>query len=324
MRDFLAVPRASADAVEHADWLELSALAVKGHSASLQDLVRAIHRSGTVDAVEEGDMGACMPDRGEEKSQAIGEAALAEIHDRNKSIGSDSGRYPFEIDHTGQLLRACDNAEESTYAFLLLLSLLEIDKDKVQADVDATRLFEELCASAAEVFFGGPHPMVKTRGFGFPRRNGPRSFAAAVDSLCTEMGEGRRHYKRDTLKDQKDAKLDLVVWRDFLDGRQGKLVGFAQCKTGRHWRDYLRDLQPKEFCRNWLREMPPVDFIRLYFVPNRIESNGWYEASSAAGILFDRCRILECATNIDSNVAKNCKKWTKQVFKNKLVKQNRN
>src|SRR4051794_17445400 len=50
MSNLLAVPKASEDPVEHADWLELRAIEAADRSASLTDLSREIARAGTTDA----------------------------------------------------------------------------------------------------------------------------------------------------------------------------------------------------------------------------------------------------------------------------------
>jgi len=60
------------------------------------------------------------------------------------------------------------------------------------------------------------------------------------------------------LHHQRDAKLDVVVWRPFpdgrADGRAGPVVGFGQCATGRGWAAKLHELQRRAFAALWLRE----------------------------------------------------------------------
>lgn len=186
------------------------------------------------------------------------------------------------------------------------------------------KLFEEICARAIERYLGGDDRKRKTGGqdsvrahvFGFPRRLLPKGFAAAVDKLCAEIGEGSGHRKHSRVPNQKDGKLDIVAWRDFEDGRRGKLIAFGQCATGAKWREkYLELPPPAKWCGLWMRELPWVDPIRSFFVPHRIEYEAyWEEACSYGGILFDRCRIAQLTTQLDGDVADRLAGWSKYVL----------
>jgi len=39
--------------------------------------------------------------------------------------------------------------------------------------------------------------------------------------------------------------------------------------------------------------MPPVPPVRLFFISESLLRNQWYEFTAEAGILFDRCRIMD-------------------------------
>ena len=70
-----------------------------------------------------------------------------------------------------------------------------------------------------------------------------------------------------------DGKLDLmVVWRKFSDGRPGVLAGFAQCKTGIHWRDHLAKLEPAAFSGKFMRQQLIVSPLKDLYGP---EPNCW-------------------------------------------------
>src|SRR5207249_864771 len=118
--------------------------------------------------------------------------------------------------------------EESVYLFLLLLS--KFGKDAGPSGIDAACLFEKVCIEAARSYFGGLKLGVEGYHFGAPRRSTPKKFADALNEMCTRMGEGVGcRLDRPRVNVQKDAKLDLVVWRHFPDNRAGKLIGFGQC-----------------------------------------------------------------------------------------------
>ena len=87
----------------------------------------------------------------------------------------------------------------------------------------------------------------------------------------------------------------MVVWKPFSDKRQGKLIGFGQCKTGTHWKNGLYELVPDGFCRKWVRTIPAVKPLRLYFITSLPRGTESYDSCVYAGIFFDRCCILDSA-----------------------------
>lgn len=137
--------------------------------------------------------------------------------------------------------------------------------------------------------------------------------------MCSQLGEGQGcRVDRPNLSDQKDAKLDLVVWRPFLDDRPGKLIGFGQCATGNDWTDKLTHLQPLAFCGMWMLDTPLVEPVRFFFVPFRIERRRWLDATRNGGIIFDRCRIAIHAHRVDSKLMRECADWSSHVKRERL------
>ena len=311
MTEPLTIAPASASPERHADWVELLALSKADHNGSLQDIVQELRRSGSVEDVE-SDEDEPVLDIGSEKTQIIAEGAFSEIEDRLSACGTDPALYPFEV--TAQYIQERPRDEvSSVYQFLLLLS--KFGKDAGPAAADGADLFERLSAVAALQYFGGADRGVETYLFGFPRRVAPAGFKAALDDLCYRMGEGGGCRKRPTLKDQKDAKLDLAVWRRFEDRRHGQLIGFGQCATGENWPGKLTELQPTGFCRMWMYDCPTVDPVRLFFVPFRVESATWDQVCINGGIPFDRCRITALTTGIDADLEGECHAWAQYVRK---------
>jgi hypothetical protein len=311
----LSDPPASEDEVVHADWLELKALKSADNSSSIQDLVQVFRRAGTAEAIEEDDQSEYPQDRGAERTQSVAEDAFSEIEDRHQACGGDLRVYPFHLEP--QHIEMMGNPEISLYFFLLLLSYF--GKDVGPRGTDAAKLFERVSVHAAETYFGGPQANIQSYCFGFPRRSAPRSFIKAVDDLCQKMGEGQGcRLDRPSVKGQKDAKLDLAVWRQFHDNRVGKLIGFGQCATGNNWKDKLTELQPNTFCNMWMRESPSVDPVRMFFVPFRIERHYWMDAARQGGIVFDRCRIAIHCRDIDEHLKGECSVWTAHVLREKI------
>ncbi len=134
-------------------------------------------------------------------------------------------------------------------------------------------------------------------------------FGKAVDELCKAIREGDDFHPKSTEKvTAKDGKLDIVVWRGFSDQRHGQLIGFGQCKTGTHWPNDLGKLKPDSFCRKWMRTQPASQAVVLYFVCDRVLDR-WYDLVSDGGILFDRCRVMEYATDISSKLMTRIDMW---------------
>jgi hypothetical protein len=285
------IPPAASDSPEElADWLEYSALLAADRDASIWDLARILNRSGSADGFEDPEDTEYVDAGNDDASYQIAERAFGAIEERLRSFGDSCASYPFELGDS--FIRLRQGGAEAVYTFLLLLSA---KMAQAPPHKDAIRLFEDLAAAAAANYFGAPQPGVGSAVFGFPRRMLARQFPKALDELCRQMGEGVGHVDRPRTKAQKDAKLDVVAWRHFADGRLGKLIAFGQCATGANWRGKLTELQPKNFVRLWMRESPVVEPLRMFFTPERVGESLWLETTVNGGILFDRCRIAALA-----------------------------
>ena len=86
-------------------------------------------------------------------------------------------------------------------------------------------------------------------------------------------------------------------------------MGFAQCKTGSHWREDLTKHLPRSFSTRFFSQPLINDPIKIYMVPCRISEQRWHEDTSEGGLLFDRCRIIEFASHFDPTVVADCRTW---------------
>lgn len=114
--------------------------------------------------------------------------------------------------------------------------------------------------------------------------------------------------------DQQDSHLDIVVWRPLLDEREGQVVGFGQCATGKNWNEKLQELQPKNFADEWLIDRVYPDPFRMFFVPHCVEDKQWRHVTIHAGLVFDRCRIAQLAGTLDGDLLDECRKWSSYVI----------
>ncbi len=306
------MPEATAPREQHADFLELSALKDKRRSVSIQEFVRDLKMASADEVIADSEAQK-DEDQPDDATEALAEAAFSEMEDRSRACGHDSRCYPFEFRGNTVALQA--TADVSLYTFLALLSWY--GKDAGPNGSNGEKLFEEVCAKATEAYLGGPHKHVRSLVFGFPRRVLPRGFKAALDALCFEMGEGISHRAgRPKLPHEKDAKLDIVAWREFDDRRQGKLIAFGQCATGRDWVGKVSELpSPVDWCTTWMADRPVVWPLRAFFVPHRVDHLNWFETGVKGGLLYDRCRIAGLASGTDQTLEESCARWSVHVLR---------
>ena len=294
----------------HADFLELTAIKSPNRNVSIYSFIRDL-RIASADEVVADSEDDTDGNEEDEASEPIADAAFVELDDRQSSCGPMGG-YPFEI--SNNILAFRHDGDLSLYTFLALLSWF--GKDAGPPGTNGEKLFEEVCAKAAEGYLGSPHVCVKSLVFGFPRRLLPKGFAAALDFLCQQLGEGKGHRTdRATLPTQKDGKLDIVAWRSFEDRREGQTITFGQCATGRDWETKATELPPPHiWCNQWMFDSPVVEPNRSFFVPHRIDKREWSHKSRLAGILYDRCRITGLATSANENLRSEWSAWSHHVL----------
>jgi hypothetical protein len=187
-------------------------------------------------------------------------------------------------------------------------------RSRVLAGIDPTRVFERMCAEVLAAFWGGRSNASGAMVLGTAGSN-MTSFRAKIEDLCERLKEGVGWRVDARAPGAGDGKLDVVAWRRFLDDRQGGLVGFAQCKTGVHWREHLTKLRPEVFCRRFMQKTLILDPVRLYMVPCRIERRDWETHTGEGGILFDRCRMVQYAQRVSPAVVLECRGWFREALK---------
>lgn len=237
--------------------------------------------------------------------------ALAEVDDReNKS----NGKYPFvaEVD----TIKIKDDVEShilDIYTFLLLATRENMKSGKVANDLDGTELFEQLCAAVVKNYFG-PNSKAQVFGTGAVEN---KPFHEKVQDFLDTIQEGKyifRHPDGD-IGQQKDGKIDVVIFIPFADNNKGQFMGFGQCKTGTNWRASISQLIPSAFSESYIQ--PPLAFIpiTLFFVSESFTEK-WEELTrNSRGIIFDRSRIMEyIPDNLDAELLNNIKLWNEGVI----------
>jgi hypothetical protein len=301
------VPAAGSDSIEHADWIELEAIASQNGSCSYEELATQIHISGTTDVMESDETD--DEDAAGDLSYEVADRTWAEIERRHQWCGGDDGLYPFEVSTGSISLKK--SPEASSYVFQLLLS--HFGRTAGPTGTFGERIFEHLSSAAGTSYFGGETNNARHFRFGLPRPD-RTGFETALNNLCRELNCGTVKHGAALMGEQQDSHLDVVVWRSFPDDREGKVIGFGQCATGKHWRDKLQELQPETFASEWLNDRFHPQPVRMFFLPHCVEDRQWSHVTINAGVVFDRCRTTQLTGTLDGELRDQCKNWSSHVI----------
>lgn len=294
------LPSRHANVRELADFAEV--MCCLSGRISFQELSRYLVRADDND-INEG----C--DDTEDIIQEKVDDVISEMQRREEAC---AGGYPFTWKgrrNGGVIVFDTDGLRGSNaavYIYLLLGTRLRMDRDRVHAGIDGTSLLEHLSGHVAGAFLGP-----KSKSFTFGTAAG-RSFRDRVNALCRELGEGGglREEEAVSAAQARDGGLDTVAWIPFADRQAGKLVVFGQCKTGTGWRDRATRLQPRDFVDRWLTDPILVEPVRAHFVAEAVDPEEWRGLSISAGLLFDRCRLVEYGTHLPEPVLADLAAWT--------------
>lgn len=294
-------PSPSDEAHELADYVEL--VAWRDGSMSAVALIRFLGRR------EDPDYSTGVPE--EDEADTVVEDAFGEIERRREACAGD---YPFVLDDSGAIVKRQGgrtggqaNAMHAIYEYLLLATRLDMKNDRRHGGHDGTKLLEELAAETARSYLGS-----RSESMVFGTAASAGGFPARVNELCSRMDEGGGFANHgSTASRQQDGKLDVVAWTPFSDRLPGQLIMFGQCKTGTHYKDQLAQLQPDAFCRKWLRTQPAVTPTRAFFLSEALPRSGWRNSAVDAGVLFDRCRIVDFARDASDRLLTRIRAWTR-------------
>ncbi len=270
-----------------------------------ENLMSVTALSKLLGRLDENDYSDGVPE--EDETDEVVKAAYVETEQR-REVCRDG--YPFVTGEQGYTLRTSQdtgNHRHTIYKYLLLATRLNMKNNRVHEGIDGALLFEELAAEAAREYLGA-----RAESLVFGTAAGTADFQGKVNALCEKIREGNGFVNRDKAPpNENDGKLDLVAWKHFTDGLPGKLIAFGQCKTGTSYKDTLTQLQPDSFCRKWVQSPLILTPVRMFFVAEALPRSRWNNASYDAGVMFDRCRIVDFCDDISSDVLKKVTTWTK-------------
>ncbi len=297
-------PSSTAKINELADFVEVEC--IRNDQTSKRELLAALGRMEDTDYTD----GVPIDDPLEDTLNDV-------YNELEKRKSNCNNSYPFHLDLQGHVVRTDEDTDLQSsylYKYLLLSTRLDMKKHRVQGKLDGTLLFEEVSEVVAKEYLGN-----RAESYLFGTASGA-SFESKVNSLCRAMNEGRGFINRNqkSAAHIRDDSLDVVAWKPFTDNDMGKLIAFGQCKTGRNWKRDLESLNPDSFCRKWLQDSPTVLPIRLFFIAESLLRNEWYTTTTNAGIMFDRCRIMDYSNSIPTEVVEKIRTWTDAAISNHL------
>lgn len=295
------VPSVSANISELADFLEIKCL-------FSDEALYSINSARSALSIESDE---CKNNGIESEDDSILrklEDTLNEIENRAKR---SNNKYPFTTERYRIRLKPDKDLFDFVYIYLLLATRINMGTERILNDIDGALLFEELSENVAKSYFGNNS---KSIVFGTSAREA-KTFKNKIQDLLRLLNEGGCFKEPEgSSGKQNDGKLDVIVWKPFIDNRGGKLIGLGQCKTGTSWRGTLGQLQPSVFFGSYTTCQPYHDPIRLFFITESC-TDSWEETARTAGILFDRCRFMDYFSgNISDSLYEKIQSWVNSAI----------
>ena len=303
-----------------ADWLEVESLVGSrgaGASSRVLRLFDALGDEGHDIELDEVTGDDLETEILEEKRASCADEVLEELGHRVDVLGS---RYPFrlDLDDVGsrwKIMPSPDTSDDQImaarvcYVFCLLTSAF---RDNRICGTDSSSLkkateehFQAVAVDAAAGIMNG-----EAISFGWPRKSG-LGFLPALKDACQRLrlGSPLEIGPLWSQGQEKDAGIDVIAWRDFCDGRPGKLVMLGQVASGRNWAEKSVTSHTDRFFL-WFTEAPTKHFIPSIFIPfpqhhecrgrsgkvfeDVAREEAWAREVSF-GLVVDRLRIVEAA-----------------------------
>ena len=307
MFDFIPKMEGTNSASSIVDFAEIQCLMHDDLSVSVNDVSFAINAESHDDDKPEDQV-----DDSEVEDAPEVWKAFDDVDARRKHCGNDAF-YPFRrIGEDAGQVKVCPVERGQQWHALLYLFLLWLTRTSEPNAGDARMFFERLCCQVARNYWGGGVENSKVRAIHFGE---PGGFGAKVEKLAQQLSE-RGGFREEALSSgakPQDDGVDLVVFRPFADGRVGQAIGFGQCKSGHGYdRKELTECNPDSFIGNWFRQGTTVGgtFVKMFFLSDRIANNElMFQHGNRAGVLFDRCRIMEHAANVDQDLKGEIAGW---------------
>ena len=259
------------DPIRFADWAELRVLYSSEIGISLESIRTEVDVEGLL-GEDSDDLG--LPD---EASQSLVSDTVREIQRRMAHGGKG---YPFRLKNDRLELRP-GIPRKIPYTFCLMVS----DRDYWTSGDRSPMMFEQIASDALGAYLQG-----SSFRFGAPRNAPERQIMVALQRLSERTGDplSGNYPVRST---DKDLGLDVVGWKNFLDGQTSKILVYMQCATGEDWPSKKGDLDINlggVWNRTIVWTAPPVKAIAVPYV---VAPGEEWDRVTPGLLLMDRLRI---------------------------------
>lgn len=200
-----------------------------------------------------------------------------------------AGTYPFRLtegtfSYTGG----------SNLIYEFCLAITQAPTITTGSYCDLPREFERLTGSIAKFWLG--ESASSYRAGWPPDGDRPSKFKETIEELHDRSGEWwwqERDERYDDPTEVKDGGVDVVVWRH-PDSRVGGVFMLGQCACGNNWNSKFQDLSPDLIQNKYVRDISVASELRFFSTPFHVpHSKTWLDTSLAAGIVFDRARLVK-------------------------------
>ena len=73
-------------------------------------------------------------------------------------------------------------------------------------------------------------------------------------------------------------------------------------------------MRPSDFTNLWMSDPPLIDPLRAFFIAESADQGHWREYVRYAGLLFDRCRLVDFCAMIPEDLLGRIRKWTDAAY----------
>lgn len=259
----LSLPDRSSHPTKFADYLELSAVCSLVGYVPFKEILYGFSIEDDVEVQDWADEDTEM--------ESLVSAVQEVVANRLDRIGS---AYPFQVSESGSrlLFGGGINSLTALYLFLLILSHSSdrtiISEEKAPILTNEVRnWFQSLSTIAAGGFVEGA-----AVSFGWPRPD-RTAFAVAVKTTYQRFGEGIPLEKPRPAapKRVKDGGIDIIAWKQSIDGLSGKTYLIGQVASGANWKEKSVKQQAHLFHKFWFSQAPSSEHKSSIFIPFALE-----------------------------------------------------
>jgi hypothetical protein len=320
-----------------ADWVELQALiSPQPSKVTSARLVRAVNIiddpvRDSDDEDREGDVELDDDLRGgrgilNTVDENLSLRVFEELEFRSNVLGDS---YPFDLKVSGQNwsltrrerpFQTGDGFAHLFYVAALLITAIKYEYVSISEDHELRKAMPELM-QVMSVLVAAEYVGGEVYWMGWPRPDETSKFLDALHRFISRISVGRLISSNPAYDPAvvKDGSVDLIAWRSFKDGKPGKTVLYGQVASGKNWRSKPLQATMDPHFVGWFQNGPTRERLLSMFIPFmqhedcKPKKEQVYDDlllalaekdERAMGIIFDRLRITELASQANERLTK--------------------